>query len=177
MSSSILARVTLANEPAVFLLDSLNTVTNEIKLWNVNDEEPRTVDLSAYRNTRPASDAQEAQMVEAYRAKFQPSGGIILRRRLFKENPITTGKHIVPKEQQEHNVLESSENKAAQQREAAPQPAKESEKQPQLASTATPPLVGLQQWEKMLLAEQITNHFAVAFAKAREEAIRQIMKA
>jgi hypothetical protein len=171
MSSSILARVTLANEPAVFLLDSLNTVTNEIKLWNVNDDEPRTVDLSAYRNTRPASDAQEAQMVEAYRAKFQPPGGIILRRRLFKENPSTTGKHIVPKEQPTTvPFVDSKENKDAHKREASPEAAKEAHKNDVVQQ------VGLQQWEKMLLAEQITNHFAVAFAQAREHAIREIMK-
>ena len=174
MSSSILARVTLANEPAVFLLDSLNTLENTIQLWNVNDEAPRTVDLSAYRNTRPASDAQEAQMVEAYRARFSPPGGIILRRRLFKENPSTTGKHIVPKEQPTTvPFVDSKENKDAQKRESSPEAAKEAATK---LAQVSHQQVGLQQWEKMLLAEKITNHFAVAFAKAREDMISDLMK-
>lgn len=72
--------------PAVFLLDSLDLNTSTIKVWNAGDNEPlRTVNLDYYRTSRPLQAADESAIIAKYLKVFSPTGGVTLRRRLFKD--------------------------------------------------------------------------------------------
>jgi len=166
---SIIIRTTPDNRPAVFMLDSLDTTRGIISMWAANGEEPRTVDLSVYRSTKPVGEILESEIVEKYRQRFQPAGGVVVRSRLYKVSPQKGGPEVVPKEQpSKHNVLESEGNKAAQKRESSPEAVKEHAQQAQ-----PNPLADI---EKILLVERITHAFATSFAKSMSEAMSEVLK-
>ena len=172
-ASSILVRRDRSNLPAIFLLDSLDVSKGQISVWHGDpSEQPHVADLSYYRATAPTSDADEASLIDAYRKAFNPPGGIVLRRRLFKVNPDHPS-YVPPAKQAEKpapvTLVNSQGNKSAQQRESSPQ---EASKHPVQAAQHSP----LGDIEKVLLVERITHAFATSFAKAMSEAITTALK-
>lgn len=174
-STSVLVRRDQANQPAIFLLDTLNTKSETIEVWGGDDQPPREVSLTYYKNSRPTTDADEEALVTKFRQKFNPPAGIILRRRLFKVSPSAGGSEVLPTtsfvEKAHAAFVDSAENKAAQQRESSPEAAKEAAKK-----ETTNAQGGLQQLEKLALAERITSVYAAHFAKAIQEAYKEAMK-
>lgn len=159
---SILTRATLSGQPVVFLLDTLNMEKGSISMWPVNEAEPHTVNLDTYRNTRPVPDALEEQMINQYQQKFQPKGGVILRKRLYKDREqaarMATASHAsvnVPHEP----ILHSVSNLHQQQREASPE-------------AATKPRMTLEQWDKAAFVDRVMNAFTVALGAALKEAMK-----
>lgn len=165
-TSSIIVRK-LNNTPAVFVLSGLDLDRNVIPMWDGTSNEPTVVSLQMYKDSKPARDDETDMWAARFRERFLPTGMVQIRSRIAKDMAKMYADHAKQKENQPHqpegNILQSPANIAAQQREASPE-------------EATKPRLTMQEWEKRVLIERMTNAATKAFSEAMTSMMHEIMK-